>query len=344
MTTKDLFWEDFPAGLTREFGRTQVTREAVIAFASQFDPQPFHLDEAAARESLFGGLCASGWHTGAMMMRMMCDEYLHRAASLGSPGLEKLRWAKPVLVGDTLRVRHQVLQARPMASRPGVGLTLSQWEVLNQHGEVVMSVEGWGMFRRRSPEHPAAPGPAHVREFWFGEPPYAARAEWFRKDDAFDEQIRHRFGVQIDAAVKGRLPPAWDADTPGRLAQLLLLDQFTRNVHRGQAAAFAGDARALALARAMVERGEDRSLPPLQRWFVYLPFEHAEDLAEQDRSVALFETLAAEEPALADALDYARRHRDVIVRFGRFPHRNAALGRESTPEEAAYLQQPGAGF
>jgi acyl dehydratase len=144
-----LHWEDFPAGQVREFGAMPVTRDAVLAFARQFDPQPFHLDEEAAKGSLFGGLSASGWHTCAMAMRMMCDAYLLDSASLGSPGMDQLKWVKPVYPGDTLSVRFTVLDARPMANRPGVGLIRSQWEVCNQHGEVVMSMQGWGMFRRR---------------------------------------------------------------------------------------------------------------------------------------------------------------------------------------------------
>lgn len=146
-----LYWEDFPAGQQREFGATRVTRDAVLDFAQQFDPQPFHLDDAAAEASLFGRLAASGWHTCAMAMRMMCDAYLLDAASLGSPGLDQLRWHHPVHPGDTLRMRMDVLEARPMNSRPDVGLVRSRWEVLNQHDQTVLSMEGWGMFRRRPP-------------------------------------------------------------------------------------------------------------------------------------------------------------------------------------------------
>ena len=146
-----LHWEDFPAGLVMDFGGTPVQRDAVLAFAAAFDPQPFHLDEEAARGSLFGGLCASGWHTCAMTMRMMCDGYLLRSASLGSPGIDQLRWLEPVRPGDTLQVRMTVLQARPMSSRPDVGLVRSTWDVRNQHGRSVMTMEGWGMFRRRHP-------------------------------------------------------------------------------------------------------------------------------------------------------------------------------------------------
>jgi acyl dehydratase len=145
------YWEDFPVGNVREFGAMPVTREAIIAFASEFDPQPFHLDDAAAEASLFGKLSASGWHTCAMTMRMTCDNYLLESSSLGSPGIDSLRWTKPVYPGDTLSVRLTVLETRPMASRPKVGLLLSKWEVLNQDREVVLTMQGWGMFGRRTP-------------------------------------------------------------------------------------------------------------------------------------------------------------------------------------------------
>ena len=143
------YWEDFPVGLVREFGAMPVTREAVLAFAAEFDPQPFHLDDAAAEAGLFGRLSASGWHTCAMSMRMMCDAYLLDASSLGSPGIDSLRWTKPVHPGDTLSMRMTTLEARPMASRPNVGLMLSKWEVLNQHRALVLTMQGWGMFGRR---------------------------------------------------------------------------------------------------------------------------------------------------------------------------------------------------
>ncbi len=143
------YWEDFPVGHVREFGAMPVTREASLAFARDFDPQPFHLDDDAARASLFGTLTASGWHTCAMAMRMMCDAYLLESASLGSPGIDELRWLKPVCPGDTLSVRLEVLEARPMGSRPDVGLVRSMWDVSNQRGETVLSMKGWGMYRRR---------------------------------------------------------------------------------------------------------------------------------------------------------------------------------------------------
>ena len=148
------YWEDFEIGSVAEFGSAQVSREAVVAFASEFDPQPFHLDDTAAQASLFGRLSASGWHTCAMAMRMMCDEYLLDSSSLGSPGIDKLRWNRPVYPQDTLRMRRTTLQSRPMVSRPHVGLVLSRWEVLNQHDEVVLTMEGWNMFGRRSVQAP----------------------------------------------------------------------------------------------------------------------------------------------------------------------------------------------
>ena len=145
------FWEDFPVGQVREFGAYRVTREAVLAFAREFDPQPFHLDDRAAEASLFGRLAASGWHTCAMAMRMMCDAYLLESASLGSPGLEKLSWKKPVYPGDTLHVRLAVLESRPMASRPEVGILRSRWAEMNQDDETVLIMAGYGMVRRREP-------------------------------------------------------------------------------------------------------------------------------------------------------------------------------------------------
>jgi uncharacterized protein (DUF924 family) len=183
---------------------------------------------------------------------------------------------------------------------------------------------------------------AAVLDFWFGPPPLASRAEWFRKDPVFDETIRARFGALVEHAIDSGLD--WGETPADRLAQIVVLDQFPRNLFRGQARAFAGDARARALALALVDDGGHRALHPLQRWFVYLPLEHAEDGALQDRCVELMAALAAADPAHAGALDYAERHRDVIRRFGRFPHRNAALGRSSTPEEQAYLDTPGSGF
>lgn len=181
-----------------------------------------------------------------------------------------------------------------------------------------------------------------VLRFWFGDAP-VARAEWFRKDAAFDAQIAERFGVLIEQALAGGFT-AW-ADAPeSALARILLLDQFTRNVFRDTPRAFSGDAQALAAARAMVARGQDQALPALRRAFVYLPYEHAEDRAAQRESLALHATLARDDPSLAGQEDYAKRHAEIVERFGHFPHRNLVLGRVSTDEELAFLQQPGSSF
>ncbi|WOB10003.1 DUF924 family protein [Piscinibacter gummiphilus] len=186
---------------------------------------------------------------------------------------------------------------------------------------------------------------AEVLQFWFGDgPPYADRPEWFRKSDAFDREIERRFAALIETALQDGLA-AWAAEPATALARVILLDQFPRNVFRNTPKAFAGDPLALAAARAMVERGQHTALAPVQRVFVYLPFEHAEDLAAQDTSVQLFGDLAREAPeAGAGWLDYAERHHAIVARFGRFPHRNAILGRPSTPEETAFLSQPGSSF
>jgi uncharacterized protein (DUF924 family) len=187
-----------------------------------------------------------------------------------------------------------------------------------------------------------------VLDFWFGAPGSATasqpRREWFVKNDAFDEQIRQRFGATISQAVAGGLRE-WDEEGPqGTLARILVLDQFTRNAHRNTPGAFEGDALALAAARQLADGGAHKELPPLQRAFAYMPFEHAEDAAMQARAVALFTELATEQPGFDDMLDYAHRHRGVIARFGRFPHRNEILGRASTPEEIEFLRQPGSRF
>jgi uncharacterized protein (DUF924 family) len=181
-----------------------------------------------------------------------------------------------------------------------------------------------------------------LRDFWFGATD-APRDAWFRKDPAFDMQIRERFGAHVEQALAGAFD-GLDALPADALARVLLLDQFTRNIFRDTPRAFAGDAQALALARTMVARGDDERLSPLRRVFVYLPFEHAEDAAAQRESLRLFGALAARHPALGSFDDYARRHAVVIERFGRFPHRNAILGRASTAEELAFLREPGSSF
>lgn len=205
-------------------------------------------------------------------------------------------------------------------------------------------------------DHPSAdphepgtglPDATAVLDFWFGppdDPGHALpRAAWFRKDPAFDALIRERFGSLIDAALDGRLR-AWAATAPSALAQVIVLDQFTRNAFRDTPRAFAGDARALAEARAIVAAGLDRRLTGVQRQFAYLPFEHAEDLAAQREALRLFGDLGRDEPALADLQRWSQAHHDIIERFGRFPHRNHLLGRRSTPDEAAFLLTPGSSF
>jgi uncharacterized protein (DUF924 family) len=194
---------------------------------------------------------------------------------------------------------------------------------------------------------PIDPRAAEVLDFWFGKPgdthPLQTRPEWFRKDDAFDALIAQRFGPLIDAALRGELV-AWAAQPLSALALIVVLDQFTRNTRRGTAGMFAGDAQALTTARALVKRGDDLRLAGVQRQFVYLPFEHSEALADQLECLRLFAQLGRDEPALAGLLDWARKHHDVVARFGRFPHRNAALGRTSTADELEFLKQPGSGF
>lgn len=186
--------------------------------------------------------------------------------------------------------------------------------------------------------------PAEVLAFWFGQPPTDhPRAEWFRKDPAFDERIRQRFGAALQLALEGGLRH-WDAQPEGALARILVLDQFTRNAFRDTPRAFAGDVLALEAARSLVDSGGHERLAPLQRWFAYLPYEHAEDRAVQGQSLQLFARLARAHPALADAQHWALRHAEVVERFGRYPHRNAILGRPSTPEEEDFLRQPGSSF
>ena len=191
------------------------------------------------------------------------------------------------------------------------------------------------------------PRAGKVLDFWFGPPGDPAhgqpRVEWFRKDAAFDAAIAQRFGTLIDEALAGQLA-TWSAQPLSALAQVIVLDQFTRNAFRDTPRAFAGDALALAAAQAMVDTQQDRSLTSVQRQFAYLPFEHAEDLAMQREALRLFGALAQDDPARADLLTWAQKHHDIVARFGRFPHRNAILGRASTAEEAAFLQTPGSGF
>jgi uncharacterized protein (DUF924 family) len=181
-----------------------------------------------------------------------------------------------------------------------------------------------------------------ILDFWFGEPPLGERDFWFHKDPAFDAAIRDRFGATIAAARAGAFGE-WCHDPHGALARVIVLDQFTRNVYRGTPDAFSGDERARATSEDAINQGFDRRLAPHERWFLYLPFVHSEDQAVQEGSVALFSALATE-TGLDSPLQWAKRHADVIRRFGRFPHRNAILGRASTPGELAFLATPGSTF
>ena len=183
-----------------------------------------------------------------------------------------------------------------------------------------------------------------VLEFWFG----ADDAIWWKKDPAFDDTVRARFGERIDAACAGRLDH-WLDDARSALALVILLDQFTRNTRRGSGSTWDHDARAQAVAQRALAASFDQQVSERERAFFYMPLMHAEHLALQARCVALFEAMAAEasearREAAKSTLKYAVAHRDIVARFGRFPHRNALLGRESTPEELAFLQQPGSAF
>ncbi len=187
--------------------------------------------------------------------------------------------------------------------------------------------------------------PDSILAFWFADGPDTAREAWFRRDPGFDASIRAAFGTLLTPARDGALDD-WSGTVTGALALLVVLDQFPRNLHRGQAEAFASDAHARLIARRLLEAQGDWRLTPTQRVFAYLPFEHSESMADQDLSVALFGGLR-DIPAMAKpggTIAYAWAHRAVIARFGRFPHRNEALGRANTPAEVAYLAQPGAGF
>ncbi|MBV8259698.1 MAG: DUF924 domain-containing protein [Paraburkholderia sp.] len=191
------------------------------------------------------------------------------------------------------------------------------------------------------------PDPREVLDFWFGAPGSEEfgreRKMWFRKCAAFDAQLRERFGALLEVAHAGELD-AWCATPEGALALVIVLDQFSRNCHRGTTRAFAADEKALAVARAMVASGADLRLPTLQhRAFAWLPFEHAENAEAQRESLRLFGELA-KDPEGQGYYDYAVRHAKVIERFGRFPHRNAQLGRASTEEETAFLRERGSSF
>ncbi len=177
--------------------------------------------------------------------------------------------------------------------------------------------------------------PADIVEFWTS----AGPTRWFKKSDAFDDALRLRFEPVHHAAARGAYD-AWAETADGALALVLLFDQIPRNLYRGSAHAFATDPLARRVARGMLDAGQDRAVTPALRSFCYMPFMHSEDLADQDLSVRLFERHAADDPERSN-LDYAETHRGIIRRFGRFPHRNPALGRATTPEEQAFLDDGG---
>ncbi|MSO65309.1 MAG: DUF924 domain-containing protein [Alphaproteobacteria bacterium] len=188
--------------------------------------------------------------------------------------------------------------------------------------------------------------PEQIIDFWFGPPGSLGRDQprerWFKKDLAFDQAIRDRFAAASARAHAGELD-AWLESADGCLALLILLDQFLRNMYRGTPRMYACDDKALAVARHVLERGYDRGVCAVRAWFYYMPFQHSEALADQERSVALFSAL----PPTGQqdrAGSSAQRHHEIVARFGRFPHRNAVLGRTSSADEVAFLREPNSAF
>lgn len=152
MTAPPVWFEDFTPGMVRTLGHYTITADEIVDFASRYDPQPFHTDPEKAKASIYGGLIASGWMTCAIAMRMVCDDYVLKAASMGSPGVDQIRWKQPVHPGDVLHLRLTVLDAKASQSKPDRGIVRSLWEMFNQRDELVMTLEGMGMYRR----HPAS--------------------------------------------------------------------------------------------------------------------------------------------------------------------------------------------
>jgi len=181
----------------------------------------------------------------------------------------------------------------------------------------------------------ALPSPDEVLAFWFDE---TTPSQWWSRSDTFDQKIAARFGALHEAAARCELH-AWRATPPGRLAEIIVLDQFSRNLHRDRPRAFACDSLALALAQVAVAAGVDQALPPEQRTFLYMPYMHSESRAIHELAVTLFS-----QPGLEGNLDFELRHKAIIDRFGHYPHRNAILGRPSSAEEIAFLQTPGSSF
>ncbi len=195
--------------------------------------------------------------------------------------------------------------------------------------------------------------PQQVLDEWFGEltadgeASDAKRQRWFIKDPGFDQHLRDHYRATVDAAAAGELD--WGDSIEARLAEIILLDQFSRNIYRGSGEMYKGDERALALSKEMVRSDQDEQLPAAKRAFVYMPLMHSENLEDQDECVACFtrhlQTCSdAIKKGAEQSLQYAKMHRDIVARFGRFPHRNDLLGRETTAEETEFLQQPGSSF
>lgn len=188
--------------------------------------------------------------------------------------------------------------------------------------------------------------PTEVLDFWFGredEPGYSEfRDKWFQKDEEFDRQVRDRFLYDYEKAARGECD-GWRKEPESCLALVILLDQFPRNLFRGDPKTYATDGKALEMSRYAVDEVLDRKLPGFKRMFLYMPFMHSEEMEDQRRSVELFHGLADEDEG-PDVAEFAEGHRDIVEQFGRFPHRNEILGRETTPEEAEFLTQPGSSF
>lgn len=364
--------EDFAEGQCFEAGPLRVEAEHIRAFAAQFDPQSFHLDETRARDSLFGGIAASGWHTAALTMRLLVESGLKPAGGIVGTGFDEFRWPRPVRPGDELAIRCEVLEVRRSKSRPGLGLVKLRTTTVNQDGEPVQILVGNLLVPRRpatqesrppfaaplgngeqppvmpsrEQAHPApAPeavaldaaiaSPEAVLDFWFNE---LSPKQWWAKSAALDRQIGERFGATHRAAARCELC-RWRETASGRLAEILVLDQFSRNIHRDDPRAFAFDSLALALAQEAVASGADRQLEPARRAFVYMPYMHSESPLIHSLAVSLFS-----QPGLEDSFAFELRHKAIIDRFGRYPHRNATLGRASTAEEVAFLETPGSSF